>query len=92
VRARIRLDRGLSAGPRTVLAAHAMTLAAATGLASAGWAPWLAPAVFFVLLARAAWGLSSRRRPVRPQTLGFQELGYGLLTLALLAVGYRLEL
>jgi len=92
VRARIRLDRGLSAGPRAALAAHAVALAAATGLASAGWAPWLAPAVFFVLLGRAAWGLSSWRRPVRPQALGFQELGYGLLTLALLAVGYRLEL
>jgi hypothetical protein len=49
----------------------------------------LAPAVFFVLLARSGWGLSSWRRPVRPQTLGFQELGYGLLTLTLLAVGYR---
>jgi hypothetical protein len=90
VRARIRLDRGLAAGPRAVLASHAAALAAAAGLALAGWAPWLAPAVFVVLLARAAWGLSSRRRPVRPQALGFQELGYGLLAVALLAVGYRL--
>ena len=89
VRARIRLDRGLAAGPRAVLAGHAVALAAATGLARAGWAPWLASAVFFILLARAAWGLSSWRRPVRPKTLGFQELGYGILTLALLAVGYR---
>ena len=46
--------------------------------------------VFLVLLARSGWGLSRRRRPVRPQTLGFQEVGYGLLTLALLAIGYRL--
>jgi hypothetical protein len=89
VRARIRLDRGLAAGPRAVHAGHAVALAAATGFASAGWAPWLAPVVFFVLLARSGWGLSSWRRPVRPQTLGFQELGYGLLTLVLLAVGYR---
>ena len=90
VRARIRLDRGLAAGPRAVHAGHAAALAAATGLASVGWAPWLAPVVFFVLLARSGWGLSRWRRPVRPQVLGFQELGYGLLTLALLAVGYRL--
>ena len=89
VRARIRLDRGLAAGPRAVHAGHAVALAAATGLASAGWAPWLAPAVFFVLLARSGWGLSSWRRPIRPQTLGFQELGYGLLTLLFLGVGYR---
>jgi hypothetical protein len=92
VRARIRLDRGLAAGPRAVLSAHAAALAVATGLAFAGWAPWLGPAVFAVLLTRAAWGLSSWRRPVRPKTLGFQELGYGILTLALLAAGYRLEL
>jgi hypothetical protein len=89
VRARIRLDRGLAAGPRAVHAGHAAALAAATGLASVAWAPWLAPAVFFVLLARSGWGLSPRRRRVRPQTLGFQELGYGLLTLLFLGVGYR---
>jgi hypothetical protein len=89
VRARLRLDRGLPAGPRAVHVGHAAAFAAATGLAAAGWAPWLAPLVFFVLLARSGWGLSSRRRPVRPQVLGFQELGYGLLTLVLLAVGYR---
>jgi hypothetical protein len=89
VRARIRLDRGLAAGPRAVHAGHAVALVAATGLASVGWAPWLAPVVFFVLLARSGWGLSRWRRPVRPRTLGFLELGYGLLTLALLIVGYR---
>ena len=36
VRARIRLDRGLAAGPRAVHAGHAAALAAATGLASVG--------------------------------------------------------
>jgi len=89
VRARIRLDRGLAAGPRFVLAGHAAALAAAAGLAHSGWAPWLAAIAFTALLGRAAWGLSSWRRPIRPQALGFQELGYGILTLTLLAVGYR---
>lgn len=89
VRARIRLDRGLVAGPRAVLAGHALALAVAAALARSTWAPWLATAAFLVLLARAAWGLSPWRRRVRPQALGYQELGYGLLTLALLAVGYR---
>jgi len=46
---------------------------------------------FGVLLLRAAWGLSSRRAPVRPKVVGFQELFFGLLTLVLLAVGYRLN-
>lgn len=92
VRARIRLDRGLPTGPRAVHAGHAVALAAAVFLARAGWAPWLAAGVFFVLLARSGWGLSPWRRPIRPQALGFQELGYGMLTLALLAFGYRLEM
>jgi hypothetical protein len=91
VRARIRLDRGLAAGPRAVHAGHAAALLASAGLAAAGWAPWLAALAFLVLLLRAARGLSARRRPVRPQVLGFQELGYGLLTLLLLALGYRLR-
>jgi YwiC-like protein len=92
VRARIRLDRGLAAGPGLVLAGHAAALAAAAALARSAWAPWLASLAFLALLSRAAWGLSSRRQCVRPQVLGFQELGFGLLTLALLAVGYRVGL
>jgi hypothetical protein len=90
VRARIRLDRGLTAGPGVVLAGHAAALLAAAVLAGSDWAPWLAAAAFLVLLARAAWGLSPARRRTRPQVLGFQELGFGLLTLTLLALGYRL--
>jgi hypothetical protein len=89
VRARLRLGRGREAGARAVHAGHAAALAAATGLAAAGVAPWLAPAVFLVLLARSGWGLSPARSAIRPQALGVQEVGYGVLTLVLLAVGYR---
>lgn len=89
VRARIRIDRGLAAGPATVLAAHALALAAALALARVAAGPWLAAVAFLVLLARAAWGLSRLRRPQRPQAIGYQELGYGLVTLVLLAIGYR---
>lgn len=89
VRARLRMDRGRSAGPGAVHAGHAAALAAAAGLAAAGLAPWLAPVVFLVLLARSGWGLSPARRAVRPQVLGWQEVGYGVLSLALLALGYR---
>ena len=89
VRARIRLDRGVAAAPGGVLAGHAAALAIAAALARSAWAPWLAAGAFLVLLARASWGLSPLRRRVRPQVLGYQELGYGLLTLALLALGYR---
>jgi hypothetical protein len=90
VRARIRLDRGVPAGPRAAVGAHAAALAGAIGLAATGWAPRLAVAAFAVLLARAAWGLSPRRAVVPPRVLGWQELQFGLLTLALLVLGYRL--
>ena len=88
VRARIRLDRGLAAGPRTALAAHAAALLTAVVLAGAGAAPWLGVVAFGVLLARAAHGLSRWRPAIRPQRLGFQELAYGVVTLGLLAAGY----
>jgi hypothetical protein len=89
VRARIRLDRGLTSGPWLALAGHGATLLAAGALAGAGWAPWLSTVAFGLLLARAAWGLSPWRRPIPPKALGFQELGFGILTLLLLALGYR---
>jgi hypothetical protein len=89
VRARLRLDRGRQAGPRAVHLGHAAALAAAIGLAAAGVAPWLAPALFLVLLARSGWGLSPSRSAIRPQALGVQEVGYGVLTVVALAVGYR---
>jgi hypothetical protein len=88
VRARIRLDRGLPAGPGVVLGGHAAALVLATALALAGIAPWLAVLAFAILLARAGWGLSRRRHPVRPRQLGLRELGYGVLTLLLVAAGY----
>jgi hypothetical protein len=89
VRARIRLDRGIPAAPWLALAAHALALVATLVLARLAWAPWVAAAAFAVLLLRAAWCLSPRRGAVRPQTLGYQELAFGLLTLAVLALGYR---
>lgn len=92
VRARIRLDRGLAAGPGPVLAGHVAALVLTTGLAYAGVAPWLAVVAYAVLATRAGWGLSARRRPVRPQQLGYRELAYGVLTLLLIAAGYLARL
>jgi hypothetical protein len=88
IRARIRLDRGLAAGPRAALAAHGAALVVAVVLAGVAAAPWLGALAFAVLLGRAVHGLSRWRGAIRPQRLGFQELAYGLVTLALLAAGY----
>ena len=92
VRARLRLDRGLPSGTGTVLWSHAAAVGAAGALAAAGWGPWLGLLALVLLLLRAAHGLSSRRPRLRPQALGFREMAWGLATLVLLAVGYRLPL
>ncbi len=92
VRARLRLDRGLPAGIPLALASHGAGIAGAVGLAAAGWGPWLGVLALSLMLFRAAHGLSSRRPQLRPRALGFRELGWGLVTLVLLAVGYRLRL
>jgi hypothetical protein len=92
VRARLRLERGQAISKMPVWAAHIAGLAAVMALAVLGPAPWLATLALAVLLARAIVGLSAYRRQVVPKTVGFQEMGYGLLTVALTAVGYTLGL
>jgi hypothetical protein len=92
VRSRLRLDRGLPAGIPLSLASHLFAVGGAVLLALRGWGPWLGVLALALLLARAIHGLSSFRPKLRPKDLGFRELGWGLVTLVLLAVGYRLEL
>jgi hypothetical protein len=92
VRARLRFDRGLPSGRRAALSSHLAGLAAAGALAAAGWGPWLGVIALVLMLARALHGLSSRRPRLRPQAVGFREMGWGLVTLALLTAGYRLRL
>jgi hypothetical protein len=92
IRARLRLDRGLAPGGHTTWTSHLLALAAVVVLAAAGLAPWLAAMAFVVLLLRAAQGLSARRRPVRPQIVGFREMGFGALTVVLVALGHALGL
>jgi hypothetical protein len=92
IRARLRLERGLPAAAWTSLAGHLAALGFAIVLALLSRGPWLAVVAFSILLLRALLGVSPLRDRVRPQVLGFRELGYGALTTALLAVGYSLGL
>ena len=87
VRARIRVERGGSAAPGATRLCHGVGLVLVAGLAALGLAPRLAVLAFALLLGRAEQGLSSRRRPARPQEIGLQELGYGLLTVLLVVIG-----
>jgi hypothetical protein len=53
--------------------------------------PWLAAAAFLVLLARSVHGLTLATT-VRPQAVGFQELGYGLGSALAIGLGYAFSL
>ena len=90
IRARLRLDRGLSPRLAPPLAAHAVAVFVAGGMSVAGRAPWLSAGAFVLLSARAAFGLSRRRRIARPRVVGLQELGFGLAFTASLILGYAL--
>ena len=52
--------------------------------------PALADTAFGLLFLRAVHGLLRRRRAVRPQVVGLVEMGFGVLTVTLLTIGYRL--
>lgn len=91
IRARLRRDRGMGGSRRPAIAAHAAAAAGTAALAALGHAPWAAVAAFALLLARAAWGLSSRRAVVHPRAVGFQELGFGAASTALVAAGFMVR-
>lgn len=88
VRARLRCDRGAPFDRAGVLAAHAALVALAALLAAGGYGPWIAAAAAGALFARAGHGLSRFHRRVRPQTVGFTEMAYGIAFAAALAAGY----
>ena len=65
-----------------------LAVAGVLALVLAGAAPVLGLVAMIALLIRAAHGLSPYRGGGRPQTIGFLEMGYGLLTVILTAAGY----
>ena len=88
VRARLRLDRGKPYRPALVLGAHLMALVVVGGLIWLALLPLLTFGVFGLLLGRAIGGLSRHRRPVPVKIIGLTELGWGLLTVLVVAWGY----
>lgn len=90
VRARLRLEKGKPADVTGAIAVHVAGIAVLAALARWSSAPWLAVAAGLILLARAGWGLSRWRKPVPTKVIGLTEMGYGLLTVVLIAAGYGL--
>lgn len=95
IRARLRLDKGKAVAPGdsipTALAAHILALGAVAALVWPGWLPWTALLAAGLLLARAAWGLSPWRWRSSVKALGVLETVFGVLAVALVALGYWLE-
>lgn len=90
VRERLKLEKGKPYDTAGVAATHALAVIAMLALAAAGLVPWLAAGAALILAGRALWGLSRYRKPSPAKTIGFLEVFYGLLTVALAALGYHL--
>jgi len=92
VRARLRLEHGKPQPPLPIWAVHAFALLGVLGLALSNVLPAMTVLAFAILAARAALGLSAYRKARPAKIIGFQEIGYGLLTVILVSLGYHLGL
>ena len=91
VRARLRLEKGRPTAAALPVGLHVIGLLALAALAAATLLPWLACLGAVILLARAAWGLSARRKPLAAKSVGFLEIAYGLINALLAAVAFALR-
>ena len=90
VRTRLKLEHGKPIRPYPTWIAHGVALLIVTLMAIAGLVPTALLAAFIVLLARALIGLSGHRKPRPAKQIGFFEIAYGLIVVALAAAGYTL--
>lgn len=88
VRTRLRLEKGHAVNTALPLALALSGLLSTLLLALPGLLPWTGVLAAALLLARAMYGLSAYRRSVPARIIGFQEIGFGLLTVLLTAAGF----
>ncbi len=88
VRSRLRLVKGKAAQRKRAWLAHLIALAVVAGLVWWDLLPETAVVAMLILLIRALSGLSRYRRSWSTKTIGFVEIGFGLLTAFLVALGY----
>ncbi len=90
IRIRLRRARGEDADRLpAMLASLAAVMIAGAGLI-AGLLPWTAVVAMALLTARAAFYLYLPQRPVRTAIIGVQEVGFGVLTVLLVVLGFRM--
>lgn len=88
VRARVRMMHGEQPTTRPVIALHAAALILTVGLMLGGVLHTFAVLAMTMLLIRCVVGIAPERQTVRAQVIGFQEIGFGLLTAVLVAAGF----
>jgi len=89
VRARLRLLHGKQASPSGVIFVHLLGVLVVIGLATVLMAPVLAVVAMLILLLRAMIGFSRFDRQVTAKKLGMREVAFGVMTIFLVALGYR---
>lgn len=90
VRSRLRLVKGQPAQRKRAWLAHLIALLLVAALVWWALLPATAVLAMLILFLRALVGLSDYRRNLSTKTLGFVEIGFGLLTAFLVALGYWL--
>lgn len=92
VRARLRLEKGQPFRATPVFLAHIAAILIALALAMTELAPVLPVLMMVILLLRAIYGLLPRPQPTPAKIIGFQELGFGIMTVVLVYLGYAMSM
>ena len=90
IRTRLKAERDQIAPVNLVWGLHVLALVIITGMSISDITPLLTIVAFGLLLLRAYLGLSRYRKARPVKVIGFQELGYGILTVVIIALGYAL--
>jgi hypothetical protein len=91
VRARLKLEHGKPVSAYPTWLAHSAALLLVTGMAATRIIPTAVVGAFVLLLVRALFGLSSRRKPRPAKQIGLLEIVYGLIVVVFAVIGYLLH-
>lgn len=90
IRSRLRLERGQPAARAFTVTIQAVVVLLCGLLTIYNYIPILALIAMSILGLRAVFGLSTYRTPQPAKQIGFQEMGYALLTVIFTAIGFVL--
>lgn len=88
VRTRLRLERGETINRLSSFLSHLFCLLVLLFFTVFGFSPFSAVIAMAILYLRAVIGLSPKRRPAKVKTIGYLELGYGLVYVLGVGLGY----